>query len=98
MWNTAVLYGNGHGNINTGCYYSCSITKAQFLSEEMIRNVLIRFKKRLLNGDYDCKDNILPLLTTDEINYIETKSNKAEKAEKRKCARDCKMGLKKQIL
>ena len=95
MWNTAVLYGNGHGNINTGCYYSCSITKAQFLSEEMIRNLLIRFKKRLLNGDYDCKDNILPLLTTDEINCIETKSNKAEKAEKRKCARDCKMGLKK---
>ena len=27
-WNTAVLYGKGYGNINTGCYHSCSIDKA----------------------------------------------------------------------
>ena len=30
-WNTAVMYGSGHGNIHTGCYYSCSIEQAQYL-------------------------------------------------------------------
>lgn len=94
-WNTAVLYGNGHGNINTGCYYSCSIKKAQFLSKEMIRKVLIRFKGHLLNGDYDCKDNILPLLTTDEINYIKTKINEVKQEEERRYAKNCKGRLKK---
>lgn len=24
-WNTAIMYGDGHGNIITGCYHSCSI-------------------------------------------------------------------------
>lgn len=24
-WNTAIMYGDGHGNIVTGCYHSCSI-------------------------------------------------------------------------
>ena len=26
-WNTAIMYGDGHGNIITGCYHSCSIDK-----------------------------------------------------------------------
>lgn len=83
-WNTAVLYGKGYGNINTGCYYSCSIDKARFLSERMMRDVLIRFKKRLLQGAYDCKENVLPLLTSNEINYIENEIKKSKRAEERK--------------
>ena len=34
--NTAVLYGKGHGNIVTGCYHSCSIDKAKYLSPDMV--------------------------------------------------------------
>lgn len=83
-WNTAVLYGRGHGNINTGCYHSCSIDKARFLSEKMMKDVLIRFRKRLQNGLYDRKDDIPPLLTLDEINYIEKEIKKAQQLEKRK--------------
>ncbi len=83
-WNTAVLYGKGYGNINTGCYHSCSIDKARFLSEKMMKNVLIRFKKCLQNGSYDCKDDISPLLTSDEINYIEKEIQKTRLLEERK--------------
>lgn len=83
-WNTAVLYGRGHGNINTGCYHSCSIDKARFLSEKMMKDVLIRFRKRLQNGLYDRKDDISPLLTLDEINYIEKEIKKAQQLKKRK--------------
>lgn len=83
-WNTAVLYGKGYGNINTGCYYSCSIDKARFLSERMTRDVLVRFRKRLLQGAYDCKKDVLPLLASDEINYIENEIRKSKRAEKRK--------------
>lgn len=83
-WNTAVLYGKGHGNINTGCYHSCSIEKAKCLSEKIMKDVLIRFKDRLLNGEYDCKDNISSLLTSDEINYIDKEIKKAARFEERK--------------
>ena len=83
-WNTAVLYGKGYGNINTGCYYSCSIDKARFLSERMMRDVLVRFKKRLLQGAYDSKEDVLPLLTSNEINYIENEIKKLKQAEERK--------------
>lgn len=83
-WNTAVLYGKGHGNINTGCCHSCSIEKAKHLSEKMMKDVLIRFKDRLLKGAYDCKDNISPLLTSDEVNYIEKEIKKAKQLEERK--------------
>ena len=31
-WNTAIMYGDGHGKIITGCYHSCSIDKARYLS------------------------------------------------------------------
>lgn len=83
-WNTAVLYGKGYGNINTGCYYSCSIDKARFLSKRMMRDILVRFRKRLLQGAYDCKENVLPLLTSNEINYIENEIKKSKQTEERK--------------
>ena len=53
-WNTAIMYGDGHGNINTGCYHSCSISKARYLTTEKLKEVLVRFKTRMENGDYDC--------------------------------------------
>lgn len=83
-WNTAVLYGKDNGNIYSGCYYSCSIDKARFLSEKMMKDVLIRFRKRLQDGAYDCEDDILPLLTTAEINHIEKEINSARRLEERK--------------
>lgn len=83
-WNTAVLYGKGYGNINTGCYYSCSIDKARFLSEKMMKDVLIRFRKGLQNGSYHCKDDISPLLTPDEINYIEKEIQRTKLLEEKK--------------
>ena len=69
-WNTAVLYGGGHGNINTGCYYSCSIRDARYLSPEMLATVLTRFKEHLLSGNYDDAKHIDPLLSEDEQSYI----------------------------
>lgn len=74
-WNTAVMYGNGHGNIYTGCYHSCSIEKAKFLSPEMLKSILNRFKSSLASGKYDNKDQITPLLTASEIEYIEKQEN-----------------------
>ena len=78
-WNTNILYGHPKGTIQTGCYYSCSIEKARYLSEKMLRDVLLRFRKRLLNGAYENKNHIAPLLTTSEINYIEKQVKQAEK-------------------
>lgn len=69
-WNTAVLYGKGHGNINTGCYHSCSIRDAKYLSAEMLAAVLTRFKEQLQSGKYDDTEHINPLLTKDEQSYI----------------------------
>lgn len=94
-WNTAVLYGKGYGNINTGCYYSCSIDIARFLSEKMMRVVLLRFRKRLLQGAYDCKEDVLPLLTSNEITYIENEIKKSKQAEVRKCNEEQNARLKK---
>lgn len=94
-WNTAVLYGKGYGNINTGCYHSCSIDKAKYLSEKMTKDVLIRFKDRLLKGAYDCKNNIVPLLTSDEISYIEKEIKKAKRLEEKKRNEKRKARLKK---
>ena len=70
-WNTAILYGEGHGNIETGCYHSCSIRDAMYLSTDIIISVLIRFKKRLNLGNYDNTEHIKPLLMEDEHLYIE---------------------------
>lgn len=69
-WNTAILYGDGHGSISTGCYHSCSIKDAKYLSESMLKDVLFRFKKKLQNGDYDDVSHIEPLLTENEVQYI----------------------------
>lgn len=69
-WNTAVLYGDGHGNITTGCYHSCSIREAKFLSAEMLSAALTRFKENLQAGNYDSPRHIEPLLTEAEQSYI----------------------------
>ena len=70
-WNTAIMYGAGHGNINTGCYHSCSIDKAKYLSEQELKKILVRFKARMENGDYNSVDHLLPLLTESERKHIE---------------------------
>ncbi len=96
-WNTAVLYGVGHGDINNGCYYSCSIDKAKHLSPKMMKDILIRFKKRLMAGEYDCKDNLPPLLTSCEINYIEKKIRQAEQTEDERLDEEHNTSLKKAV-
>lgn len=48
-WNTAIMYGDGHGNIITGCYHSCSIKKARYLSAQELKEILARFKTRMEN-------------------------------------------------
>lgn len=70
-WNTAVLYGSGNGNISNGCYYSCSIRDARYLSPKMLKTVLMRFKNRLQSDIYDDTAHIEPLLTASEKSYIE---------------------------
>jgi len=70
-WNTAVLFGEGHGNIQTGCYHSCSIKEAKYLSAKMIKDVLLRFKKMVNIGIYDNPAHLKPLLTEQEISFIE---------------------------
>ena len=76
-WNTAVMYGSNRGSIPTGCYYSCSIGDAVFLSEEMLRNVLGRYKSRLQDGEYDNPERVEPLLNDEEKAFIEkAKANK----------------------
>lgn len=92
-WNTAVLYGKGHGNIRTGCYHSCSIDKACFLSEKMMKNVLIRFKERLKEGDYDSKDDISPLLTVDECKYIENEMKRTQQLAEQKRINECNVRI-----
>lgn len=69
-WNTAILYGSKHGDIHTGCYHSCSIGDAKYLSEELLTKVLCNFKKRILNGNLDNLENITPLLTKSDIEFI----------------------------
>ncbi|MBE5958734.1 MAG: hypothetical protein E7254_07735 [Lachnospiraceae bacterium] len=71
-WNAAVLFANGRGNISTGCYHSCSIIDAKYLSTDMIKEVLIKFKKNMLNGYYDNPKEIGPLLTGEMIKFIES--------------------------
>lgn len=70
-WNTAILYGSGQGNISTGCYHSCSINKAKYLSPLEIKEVLIRFKSKMQQGYYDYPDMLSPLLTPQEAALIE---------------------------
>ena len=91
-WNTAVLYGKGHGNINTGCYYSCSIRDANYLSAEMLAAVLTRFKEQLQSGKYDRTEHINPLLTKGEQFYIRQQKifEKENQEKQRKKAREAK--------
>ena len=70
-WNTAILFGNGRGNIITGCYHSCSISDAKYLSTDMLRAILLRFKENMKAGKYDDVTHIVPLLTAEEREYIE---------------------------
>ena len=83
-WNTAIMYGDEHGNINTGCYHSCSIDKARYLSAQELKEILARFKTRMENGDYDCVDHISPLLTKAESRHIEDRIL-AEQHESERC-------------
>jgi hypothetical protein len=49
---------------------------AKYLSPKLLKDILLRFKKRYLNGEYeihknhDCKVELRPLLTEGESNYI----------------------------
>ena len=70
-WNTAILFGNGHGNITTGCYHSCSIQEAKYLPPEMLKAVLCHFRKNLVSGKYDDLNCISPLLNSHEQAFIE---------------------------
>lgn len=81
-WNTAVMYGAGHGNISAGCYYSCSIDRAKYLSEQELKDILTRFKTRLEAGEYDRTDYFPPLLTASENKRIEERilAEQSEKA------------------
>lgn len=87
-WNTAVLYGDGHGNITTGCYHSCSIREAKFLSAEMLSAVLTRFKENLQAGNYDSPRRIEPLLTEAEQSYIKEQQAIERKKQERKWQKD----------
>ncbi len=80
-WNTAVLYGDGHGNIHNGCYYSCSFKDAQYLSAHLLKGVLSRFRKGLQSGRYDDLNHLTPLLTTDEEVYIRKRKVMEERRE-----------------
>ena len=83
-WNTAIMYGDGHGDIITGCYHSCSIDKARYLSAQELKEILTRFKTRMENGDYDCVEHLSPLLTKNESKHIEDRIF-AERCERERC-------------
>jgi hypothetical protein len=87
-WNTAVLYGEGHGNINTGCYHSCSIRDARYLSPEMLAAVLTRFKEHLQNGAYDDTKHIASLLTEDEQSYIKQQQSRERENQEQQWQKD----------
>ena len=76
MWNRDIMYGNKSGNIQSGCFHCCGLRDAKYLSSKMLKDVLLRFKRRYLSGeyekhkDYDCKIELKPLLTDNESNYI----------------------------
>lgn len=69
-WNTRVLYGEGHGNLGTGCSHSCSIRRARYLETQEIRDILTRFKTRLQTGAYDCMDHMFVYRLCGESGYV----------------------------
>lgn len=83
-WNTAVLYGGKQCNAFSGCYHHCSIRKAKFLSEKMLREVLARFKAHLQNGEYDSCEQIVPLLTQEEMDFIEEQIHREKTAQEKR--------------
>ena len=76
MWNRDIMYGNKSGNIQSGCFHCCGLRDAKYLSSKMLKDVLLRFKRRYLSGeyekhkDYNCTVELKPLLTESEYNYI----------------------------
>lgn len=79
-WNTAVMYGNGHGNLQTGCYCSCSLDQAKYLTTSELIAVLKRFRTYLANGAYDNLDKLSPLLTDKEIQILEQRAREQKSA------------------
>ena len=84
-WDRKVMYGCYDGNVDGGCYYRCEILKATFLMEDELRNILIRFKDCVTNGDYDDEDKkvIAPLFTEDEIHIVNQRMKKAVQERKK---------------
>lgn len=94
-WNTAILYGDGHGNISTGCYHSCSISKAKYLSPKEIKEVLIRFKSKMQNGYYDHPGKLEPLLAPQEADLIEERLRLERGRQEQECENARKKRLEK---
>lgn len=94
-WNTVVLYGGNRCNVHSGCYYSCSIRKAKYLSAKMLKKVLIRFRTRLQNGEYDNLEQLAPLLTPNETEYIEEQIHLEEMEQERRWGKERRERLKK---
>ncbi len=89
-WNTAVLFGSGHGNIHTGCSHSCSIEETRFLPAAKLKEILIRFRQRLLDGDYADIDALRPLLTEEEYGLIRRQKELLRKEQTRKSEEEAK--------
>ena len=78
-WDSAILLGDKKLGAGGGCYYRCAIRNAQFLPPEMLREVLIRFRERMLRGDYEASGKKVPrLLTDEELSFIRDAENKAK--------------------
>lgn len=76
-WNRDVMYGSKDGHIQSGCFHCCGLYDARYLSSKMLRDILLRFKKRYLSGEYDNHKDyksstpVKPLLTKTEEAHIE---------------------------
>lgn len=72
-WDKEIALGSEH-RTNGGCYHRCLKHDATFLKTNEIRNILARFKERVLNGDYDEDYNsVKPLLTKQETELIKNR-------------------------
>ncbi len=83
-WNTAILFGNGRGDIHTGCYHSCSINEAKYFPPDRLKQILARFKKRMSSGMYDNLENLKPLLTDEELSFLEKAKESYKMEQERK--------------
>ena len=81
----------------TNHFHCCGLRDAKYLSSKMLKDILLRFKRRYISGeyekhkDYECKIELKPLLTESEINHIKheqhmepiiERKNKLKQAEK----------------